>query len=175
MPNGRALPGGVLNRGDSAPRRRRICFWGIEDRFQQVPGVIGAVSGYQGGNISNPGYKEVCSGGTGHAETVRVTYDPCEVTYPQLLEWFFRFHDPTQKNRQGPDIGTQYRSAIFAVDDMQLLRAKDFVATQQSSVRFLGRKIATVVEKAQAFYEAEEYHQDYHARHGGSCSIDSDE
>ena len=151
------------------------CFWGMEDRFQQVPGVIDAASGYQGGHVANPGYKQVCQGDTGHAETVRVTYDPGQVTYRRLLEWFFKFHDPTQRNRQGPDIGTQYRSAIFAADDKQLAEAKDFIATQQGSARSRGRKIWTVVEKAGVFYEAEEYHQNYHAKHGGSCSIGSDE
>lgn len=150
------------------------CFWGIEDRFQQVPGVIDAVSGYQGGRVANPGYRRVCQGDTGHAETVRVTYDPGQATYRRLLESFFRFHDPTQRNRQGPDVGTQYRSAIFAADDKQLAEAKDFIATQQGSARFRGRKIATVVKKASVFYEAEEYHQNYHAKHGGSCPIGSD-
>ena len=147
------------------------CFWGVEDRFQQVPGVIDVVSGYQGGNVADPSYKQVCQGDTGHAETVRVTFDPKRVTYRQLLERFFEFHDPTQRNRQGPDIGNQYRSAIFAADDEQLAEAKKFIAEQQGSVRFLGRQIATEVAKAGKFYEAEEYHQDYHAKHGGSCPI----
>ncbi len=151
------------------------CFWGIEDRFQQVPGVIDAVSGYQGGHVANPGYKQVCQGGTGHAETVRITFDPDRVTYRRLLDWFFKFHDPTQENRQDPDKGTQYRSAIFAADDRQLDEAKAFIAEQQGSDRFRGRKIATVVEAAGAFYRAEEHHQDYHAKHGGSCSIGSSE
>ncbi|NOX57786.1 MAG: bifunctional methionine sulfoxide reductase B/A protein [Planctomycetes bacterium] len=151
------------------------CFWGIEDRFQQVPGVIDAVSGYQGGQVANPGYKEVSKGGTGHAETVRVAFDPGRVSYPTLLKWFFKFHDPTQKNRQGPDIGEQYRSAIFAADDKQLDAAKTFIQEQASSTKFGGRTIATLVERAGQFFEAEEYHQDYHAKHGGSCSIDSGE
>jgi peptide-methionine (S)-S-oxide reductase len=93
------------------------------------------------------------------------------VTYAQLLEWFFKFHDPTQHNRQGPDVGTQYRSAIFAADEAQLAQAQRFVAEQQKSARFGGRQIATKVETATTFYEAEDYHQDYHAKHGGSCSI----
>lgn len=147
------------------------CFWGVEDRFQQVPGVIDAVSGYQGGHVANPGYQQVCQGDTGHAETVRVTYDPDQVTYRRLLERFFEFHDPTQRDRQGPDLGTQYRSAIFAADDKQLAEAREFIATQQDSARFRGRQIATVVQKAGVFYPAEEYHQDYHAKHGGSCSL----
>ena len=151
------------------------CFWGIEDQFQQVPGVIDAVSGYQGGHVANPDYKQVCRGDTGHAETVRVTFDPEQVRYRQLLEWFFKFHDPKQKNRQGPDIGTQYRSAIFAADDKQLDAAKAFIEEQRVSTGFRDHKIATLVERAGRFFEAEEYHQDYHAKHGGSCSIGSGE
>jgi len=151
------------------------CFWGVEDRFQQIPGVIDAVSGYQGGHVADPDYKQVCLGGTGHAETVRVTYNPDCVTYRLLLEWFFQFHDPTQLNRQGPDIGDQYRSAIFAANDEQLAQAREFVVAQQGGERFRGRQIVTAVEKAGAFHEAEEYHQNYHAKHGGSCSIGSSE
>ncbi len=147
------------------------CFWGIEDRFQQVSGVIDAVSGYQGGRAANPSYKQVCRGATGHAETVRITYDPQRVTYPQLLEWFFKFHDPTQLNRQGPDVGTQYRTAIFAANGGQLREARAYLARLQQSDRFRGRKIVTQLEKAGPFYKAEDYHQDYHAKHGGSCPI----
>jgi peptide methionine sulfoxide reductase msrA/msrB len=147
------------------------CFWGIEDRLQQVPGVISAVSGYQGGTAAKPSYKEVCTGRTGHAETVRVTFDPERVTYRQLLEWFFKIHDPTQVNRQGPDVGTQYRSAVFAADDEQLNEAKAYIEELSKQDRFRGRKIATVVERAAPFYEAEDYHQDYHLKHGGSCPL----
>ncbi len=147
------------------------CFWGIEDQFQQVPGVIDAVSGYQGGHVAQPDYKQVCQGGTGHAETVRVVFNPGQVTYRELLERFFTFHNPMQKNRQGPDVGTQYRSAIFAANDMQLNEAQAFLAEQQAGERFRNGKIATVVEKAGTFYEAEEYHQDYRAKHGGSCQL----
>lgn len=147
------------------------CFWGVEDRFQQVPGVINAVSGYQGGAVDNPTYKQVCYTDTGHAEAVRVTFDPARVTYAQLLEWFFKFHDPTQVDRQGPDVGSQYRSAIFAADDAQLEQAREFVRQQAANPRFKGRAIATKVEKAATFWEAEEYHQDYHAKHGGSCAL----
>lgn len=147
------------------------CFWGTEDFFQQVPGVTDVVSGYQGGHVANPTYEQVCSGKTGHAETVRVTFDPKRVTYRRLLEVFFKVHDPTQMNRQGPDIGYQYRSAIFAASDEQLQQAKAFIEEQSKSPRFAKRKIATVVEKAGPFYKAEEYHQDYHAKHGGSCAL----
>lgn len=147
------------------------CFWGVEDRFQQVPGVIDAVSGYQGGHVTDPTYKQVCGGDTGHAESVRVTFDPDRVSYEELLAWFFKFHDPTQLNRQGPDVGSQYRSAIFAVDESQLKQARAFVESQQEAERFEGRRIVTQIEKAGPFYEAEAYHQDYHAKHGGSCAL----
>jgi peptide methionine sulfoxide reductase msrA/msrB len=150
------------------------CFWGVEDRFQQIPGVIDAVSGYMGGETPNPTYQQVCTHGTGHAETVEVTFDPKKVTYKQLLEWFFKFHDPTQLNRQGPDVGTNYRSAIFTVGDEQDRDAKAFIEEQQKSGRFKKRRIVTQVEtaeKAGEFYKAEEYHQDYHAKHGGTCPL----
>ena len=147
------------------------CFWGIEDRFQQVPGVIHAVSGYMGGKAPNPTYREVCNGRSGHAETVRVSFDPKRVRYQELVEWFFKFHDPTQLNRQGPDVGTQYRSAIFVADEHQGEEARRFIKQISKSERFLGLDIVTTVEQAGPFYEAEEYHQDYHAKHGGSCRL----
>ncbi|MCO6437041.1 MAG: bifunctional methionine sulfoxide reductase B/A protein [Phycisphaerae bacterium] len=147
------------------------CFWGIEDQFQQVPGVLDAVSGYQGGQTKDPSYKEVCTGTTGHAETVRVTYDANRVSYRELLEWFFKFHNPTQLNRQGPDVGEQYRSAIFTVDEDQARKARAYIEELSKSDRFKGKKIVTQVEPAGPFYEAEQYHQDYHAKHGGSCAL----
>ncbi|MFQ5592318.1 MAG: bifunctional methionine sulfoxide reductase B/A protein [Phycisphaerae bacterium] len=150
------------------------CFWGVEDRFQQVAGVIDAVSGYMGGALQDPTYEQVCTGTTGHAETVRVTYDADRVTYRELLERFFAFHDASQSNRQGPDVGTQYRSAIFASSDEQLEQARRYIKELQDSPRFRERKIVTQVELAGRFYEAEEYHQDYHAKHGGSCRVRSD-
>lgn len=147
------------------------CFWGIEDHFQKVPGVIHAVSGYMGGHTTNPTYKEVCSGEAGHAETVRVSFDPKKVRYQELVEWFFKFHDPTQLDRQGPDVGSQYRSAIFVTNDLQLEEVRRFIDQISKSERFQGRDIVTLVEQAGMFYEAEEYHQDYHAKHGTSCSL----
>ncbi len=150
------------------------CFWGVEDRFAQLPGVIDSVSGYMGGSVDNPTYRQVCYGNTGHAETVRIVFDPSRITYAQLLERFFKFHDPTQLNRQGPDIGDQYRSAIFANDEEQLRQAQEFIAAQAKTPRFEKRKIVTVVDtaaKAGKFYEAEEYHQDYHAKNGGHCPM----
>ncbi len=147
------------------------CFWGVEDRFQQIPGVVNAVSGYMGGTTTNPTYKEVCSGTTGHAEAVCVTFDPKRVTYDELLDWFYKFHNPTQVNRQGPDIGTQYRSAIFAASDEQLAQARAFTERLQQSEKFSGKRIATQIEPAAEFYAAEDYHQDYHEKHGGSCPL----
>lgn len=149
------------------------CFWGVEDRFQQISGVIDAFSGYQGGHLPDPDYRQVCGGDTGHAESVRVTFDPTRVSYRQLLEAFFELHDPSQVNRQGPDIGAQYRSAIFAADDRQQNEAKAFLAEMQASERFGSRTIATTIEPAGVFHEAEEYHQDYYAKNGGSCSLPS--
>jgi len=150
------------------------CFWGVEDRFQQTPGVIDAVSGYMGGKKENPTYKEVCYSDTGHAETVKVVFDPSVITYRDLVEKFFKYHDGTQLNRQGPDVGDQYRSAIFAVDDTQLAEAKSFIESKQGTGRYKTKKIVTQVESvatAGKFYEAEEYHQDYHAKHGGHCAM----
>lgn len=149
------------------------CFWGVEDRFQQLPGVIDAVSGYQGGETKSPSYRAVCSGSTGHAEAVRLTYDPAKVSYEDLLEFFFKIHNPTTPNRQGHDIGTQYRSAIFTVDEEQARKAKAHIKKLESEGAFKGRPIVTQVAPADTFYEAEEYHQDYHAKHGGQCAIPS--
>lgn len=150
------------------------CFWGVEDRFRQIPGVIDAISGYQGGKTESPTYDQVCTHSTGHAETVKVVYDPARVSYADLLKWFFKLHDPTQLNRQGPDIGDNYRSAIFAADEGQLKQAKDFIAEQEKAGRYKGRKIVTqvqLVKDAGPFYKAEEYHQKYHLKHGGSCPL----
>jgi peptide methionine sulfoxide reductase msrA/msrB len=150
------------------------CFWGVEDRFQQVPGVVEAISGYMGGKTKNPTYEQVCTHSTGHAETVKVIFDPSKVSYTQLLTWFFKFHDPTQVDRQGPDVGDNYRSAIFATDSTQVEQAKTFIDQQQKTDRFKGRTIATQIvgpDKSGPFYQAEEYHQDYHLKHGGVCPL----
>ncbi|MBS0189982.1 MAG: bifunctional methionine sulfoxide reductase B/A protein [Planctomycetes bacterium] len=153
------------------------CFWGTEDLFQQVPGVIDVVSGYMGGKLKSPSYKQVCYTDTEHAETVRIVYDPARISYKELLGKFFKFHDPTQLDRQGPDTGRQYRSAIFATDEKQLATAKAFLAEQSEKPRYKSHKIVTTVELAQkpgetgGFWEAEEYHQDYHAKHGGHCAL----
>lgn len=153
------------------------CFWGVEDRFQQTAGVIDAVSGYMGGKTKNPTYDEICSHTTGHAETVKVVFDPNRVTYRQLLEKFFKYHNPTQLNRQGPDIGDNYRSAIFAATREQADEASAFIAEQQKTERFKDRKIVTQLVapdsegKTPEFYKAEEFHQDYHMKHGGHCAL----
>jgi len=145
------------------------CFWGIEDAFAHLPGVIDAVSGYQGGHTEAPTYQDVCSGRTGHAETVKVRFDPGRTSYRALLEAFFKMHNPTTRNRQGPDVGTQYRSAIFAASTAQAEAARAYIAELEASGRFGERPIVTRVLPAPTFYPAEDYHQDYHARHGGAC------
>lgn len=150
------------------------CFWGVEDLLQATPGVIDAISGYMGGTLKDPTYKAVCNGDTGHAETVKVVFDPKVVSYEALLKAFFRYHDPTQLNRQGPDVGTQYRSAIFTVDEAQAKAAAAFIEAQSKRKRFAGKRIATQVQgvdKAGQFYPAEAYHQDYHEKHGGHCAM----
>ncbi|GJQ28973.1 MAG: peptide methionine sulfoxide reductase MsrA [Phycisphaerae bacterium] len=169
-----ALPAGALPVKTETAYFAGGCFWGVEDRFQQVPGVIDAVSGYMGGKVANPTYKQVCEGTTQHAETVKVVFDPARVTYGQLLEWFFKFHNPSQVNRQGPDVGTQYRSAIFTADAGQQAAAAAFIEAQRKTPRYLHYGVATqVVPIAEAgeFWPAEEYHQDYHLKHGGSCAL----
>ena len=157
------------------------CFWGTESLFQDVPGVINVESGYMGGHVAKPTYKQVCYTDTGHTETVRVTYDPTKVEYAALLKQFFRFHDPTTLNRQGPDVGTQYRSAIFAADEQQLAAAKAFIEEQGKREKYQKRKIVTQLSlaakdgDAAGFWVAEDYHQDYHEKHGGHCAIPNDD
>ncbi len=141
------------------------CFWGIEAVFEHVKGVRSATSGYAGGRGANPSYRQVSTGTTGHAEAVRVTYDPAQVSYDDLLRVFFLVaHDPTQRNRQGPDTGTQYRSAIFYADDEQRRAAEAFVASLRSA-RTFAQPIVTEITSLQAFYRAEDYHQDYMVHH----------
>lgn len=148
------------------------CFWGVEDVFQQVPGVLTAVSGYMGGAKPSPTYKQICTGTTGHAETVEVVFDPSKVTYAKLLDLFFLNHDPTTMNRQGPDVGDQYRSAIFATDEAQTTAATKKIAELSALPKYTTRKIVTqIVAPGQKFWPAEEYHQDYHAKNGGSCRV----
>jgi peptide-methionine (S)-S-oxide reductase len=140
------------------------CFWGIDAVFKHVKGVIEVTSGYAGGTPVNPSYEEVSTGTTGHAESVRVTYDPSQVTYAQLLQVFFASFDPTQLNRQGPDVGTQYRSAIFYLTDEQKRLAESYVA-QLTKAKTFKRPIVTEVTRLNNFSPAEAYHQNYLALH----------
>ncbi len=146
------------------------CFWGVEYFFQKGPGVVDAVSGYMQGKSENPTYEQVCDHGTGHAETVKVVFDPSKITYRRLLEAFFVMHDPTQLNRQGPDFGDQYRSGIWYTTPEQKRIAEEFI-TEQQETKFKGRKIVTQVEAAKTFYPAEDYHQDYIAKTGRACHV----
>ncbi len=146
------------------------CFWGVEAAFRQVEGVTETAAGYSGGHLESPTYEDVCSGKTGHAESVRVVYDPARVSYEELLETFWRCHDPTTLNRQGPDVGEQYRSAIFFHTPAQEAAAKTSRQKQQASGRFK-RKIVTEITPASKFYRAEDYHQRYLEKRGrSSCS-----
>jgi methionine-S-sulfoxide reductase len=145
------------------------CFWGVEEFFLAVPGVIDAVSGYEGGEVFQPTYEQVCSGGTGHAEAVLVTFDPTRVTFDQLLEEFWRHHDPTTLNRQGPDRGTQYRSAVFVRNAAQAEAAQASLDAFQARFK---RPIVTEVAPASTFWPAEAYHQRYTERTGhGGCHV----
>jgi peptide-methionine (S)-S-oxide reductase len=141
------------------------CFWGVESTFRDIDGVIEATVGYAGGHTANPTYKDVCTDLTGHAEVVEVQYDPAKVNYDRLLDVFWSAHDPTQVNRQGPDVGTQYRSVIFYHTPEQEQAARASKAKLESSGRFR-RPIATRIESAPAFYRAEDYHQQYLAKRG---------
>ena len=147
------------------------CFWGVELAFRGVPGVADVAVGYAGGQFKDPTYQDVCSGRTGHAEVVEVDYDPEKVSFAKLLEVFWSIHDPTTPNRQGPDIGTQYRSAIFTHDAEQEAAARASKEAEQSSGRFR-RSIVTEITPASTFYRGEEYHQRYLEKHGrAGCSI----
>ena len=147
------------------------CFWGVEDAFRQVKGVTATEVGYTGGTKESPTYKEVCTGRTGHAEAVKVTYDPDTVTYENLLDVFWSNHDPTQLNRQGPDFGTQYRTEIFVLDDEQKQAAVSSKQELEASGRYR-RPIVTAISPASTFWRAEEYHQQYFEKQGIShCRI----
>ena len=144
------------------------CFWKTQYVFSKLPGVVRTQVGYCGGNLSQPTYEQVCSGKTGHAESVLVEYDPTKTSYHQLLEVFFSSHDPTTKNRQGPDIGEQYRSVIFYTTQEQKDEALQYKAQLEQSHRFKAL-VVTVIEPAKPFYPAEEYHQNYYVKHGAVC------
>jgi peptide-methionine (S)-S-oxide reductase len=144
------------------------CFWGVEAAFRNIKGVTDTAVGYMGGTLNNPTYEDVCTDETGHAEVLQVEFDPAVVSYEQLLDTFWQIHNPTTLNRQGPDVGTQYRSAIFfhsPAQEAQALKSKE-----KAQARF-ARPIVTQIVPAQIFWRAEEYHQRYHEKHGGACHI----
>ncbi|HET7059767.1 MAG TPA: peptide-methionine (S)-S-oxide reductase MsrA [Candidatus Saccharimonadales bacterium] len=145
------------------------CFWGVQFYFDQVPGVAKTTAGYTGGHIENPTYEQVCSHTTGHAEAVLIEFDPAQITYKTLCRQFFRMHDPTQLNRQGPDVGDSYRSAIFYFDQEQRQTAES--VKEEIQPKF-DKPIVTQIVPAARFYEAEDYHQKYAERTGrGQCHI----
>jgi len=147
------------------------CFWGVEMSFRRLDGVTDTAVGYAGGHTENPSYEQVCGHGSGHAEVVEVEYDPAVISYEQLLDAFFGMHDPTQINRQGPDIGVQYRSVIFFHTPEQRTTAEMAKTEIDASNRY-ARSIATVIEPAPTFWRAEEFHQRYiEKRGGGGCAV----
>ena len=142
------------------------CFWGVEETFRKLPGVIETAVGYMGGTTENPTYEQVCTDRTGHAEVMQVTYDSEKISYEKLLEIFWNSHNPTTLNRQGPDVGTQYRSAIFYHSEAQKLTAEKVKARVQASGAWK-RPVVTEIVKAEPFYPAEAYHQDYLVKNPG--------
>ena len=155
----------VVAEGGPAPMRTAVfaggCFWCTEAVFQELEGVEDVVSGYAGGDEATADYRAVSTGRTNHAEAIRITYDPSKITYGRLLQVFFATHDPTQLNRQGPDVGRQYRSAIFYADEAEKQIAEAYIGQLDASGGFGKKKIATTLEPLEAFYTAESYHQDY--------------
>jgi peptide methionine sulfoxide reductase msrA/msrB len=147
------------------------CFWGIEHYFQQGPGVLDASSGYMQGRVENPSYRQVCTGTTGHAETVKVEFDPQRVSFRRLLEAFFAMHDPTQLDRQGPDVGPQYRSGIWYTSAQQKEVAEALISELTARRDFGERAIVTQLEPARTFWPAEDYHHDYILKTGGACQV----
>lgn len=142
------------------------CFWGMEDILRQIPGVIDTEVGYTGGKTSGPTYRDICQGDTGHAEAIRVDFDPAKLSYETLLEYFFRMHDPTTRNRQGNDFGSQYRSAIFYFNDEQKKTAEKVKQAVDKSGKWQ-RPVVTEITSAGSFYPAEDYHQDYLKKNPG--------
>ena len=147
------------------------CFWGVESAFRQVAGVIDTQVGYTGGRTADPTYREVCTDTTGHAEAIEITFDPAKVSYETLVSLFFKMHNPTQVNRQGPDVGTQYRSAVFYHSPEQKTVAETIKAALNRSGKYKN-PVATQILPAEPFYRAEEYHQRYFEKNGGpACPI----
>ena len=170
IPEGKPLPMKIVNplksQGPGGTETAILasgCFWGTEYHLQMMPGVISTTVGYTGGTVKNPSYREVCTGRTGHAEAVKVVFDPSKVSYRDIAKMYFETHDPTQVNRQGPDIGTQYRSEIFYANENQRLVAEELIGVLENK----GLNVATRVSPAEEFYVAEDYHQDYY-KHKGS-------
>lgn len=150
------------------------CFWGIEAAFKRIKGVVSTRVGYSGGKTENPTYEEVCSDETGHAEAVELTYDPAVVSYKELLNAFWKIHNPTTLNRQGWDVGSQYRSAIFYTSKEQEQQAEASKAELEKSQKY-DKPVVTQIVPASTFYPAEEYHQDYYTKTGRSCHISFEE
>lgn len=150
------------------------CFWCVEAVFEELRGVVEVTSGYAGGHVENPSYEAVCEGDTGHAEVIEVVYDPAEISLEQLLGVFFTVHDPTTLNRQGPDVGSQYRSAIFYEDDEQREVVESFIEELEDEGVYED-EVVTEVERRETFYEAEPYHQDYFEKNPGStyCQVNT--
>lgn len=148
------------------------CFWGVETNFRKLigQGVLNTRVGYTGGHTQNPSYEDVCSAQTGHAEAIEIQYDPTTITYEQLLRYFFKIHNPTQNDRQGPDVGSQYRSAIFYHDTAQKQIAEKIKQELENSDTY-DYAITTEIQAASTFFPAEEYHQRYHEKHGGHCNF----
>lgn len=140
------------------------CFWCLDAAYRRIEGVVDSVSGYAGGQVPNPSYRDVCTGRTGHAEAVQVTYEPDVITYPEILDIFWTIHDPTTLNRQGADVGTQYRSAIYYADDAQRAAAE---ASRDAAQKLWDRPVVTEIAPLDIFYPAEDYHQDYYAKNPG--------
>jgi peptide-methionine (S)-S-oxide reductase len=165
----------IGKQSESGPAERAYfaagCFWGVEAAFRRVEGVLTTAVGYSGGHAENPTYHQVCGGHTGHAETVEVVFDPERVSFGELMDVFWRIHDPTMVNRQGPDVGSQYRSAIFFVDDQQEDAAREAIRRLEDSGKYR-RPVATEVARLNHFWRAEEYHQQYlEKRNGTGCRV----
>ena len=141
------------------------CFWGVEYQYAKIPGVLEAFSGYAGGTVENPTYEDVCSHTSGHAEVIQVTFDPAKISYRKLVEYFFIMHDPTQVNRQGPDVGDQYRSVIFTYSPEQK-KVADEIKARLTAAKTFAKPIATKIEEAPTFWKAEVYHQKHYALRG---------
>jgi peptide-methionine (S)-S-oxide reductase len=172
----KSAPQNEISKEDSTKMEKAAfgggCFWGVEETFRKTKGVKSTTVGYEGGTFESPTYKDVCTGKTGHAETVEVEYDPAQVSYDQLLDVFWNNHDPTTRNRQGPDVGVQYRSVIFYHTPEQKAEALAAMEKLRKSGKFK-RPVVTQVVPASTFWPAEEYHQKYLEKHGlSSCHVE---